>query len=197
MARIAAGHESMDVEDWMPSKIYLSVPLMWKILKFNFTSDLLEDPTARLLHPSLRPTAVAHEDASEGSILEIVVATSPEITINLASGGQEAPTLSHKAPAQAPLGSGRRGGVGGSGPSTSHTSIAEPSWMTNYDDVSVAQTDDALTLNTTPWLYADSSQFTNLGGMGFQYAQQQGQGDSGGSAWWEGDNFSNIIFNTF
>ena len=166
----------MDVEDWMPSKIYLSVPLMWKILQFNFTSDLLEDSNSRLLHPSLSPT-IAHEDASETSILEIIVATSPEITINLASGGQEAPTLSHKAPMSSARG--------------------DSSWASNYDDVSVEQTDDALTFNTTPWLYADSSQFTNLGGVGYQYTQQPGPGESGGTAWWEGENFSNIIFNTF
>lgn len=168
MTRMAAGPESMDVEDWMPSKIYLSVPLMWEILQFNFTEDSKEDPTAGLLDASLTP-AVADEDMGESSTIEIIVATSPEITINTADGGQEAPMLSaYKAP----------------GPSE-----GDSPWSTYRDE-------DSLTFHFTPWLYADSSQFINMGDMGY-YNSQPSMGDNGGVAWWEGDNFSNIMFTHF
>ena len=62
MTRIAAGTESMDVEDWVPSKIYLSVPLMWKILQFNTVADSHEMPTAGLLNSSLVPNPINGDD---------------------------------------------------------------------------------------------------------------------------------------
>lgn len=169
MTRIAAGSESMDIEDWMPSRIYLSVPLMWRILQFNSTAASQEIPTAGLLHGSLTPRAPP-EDNGESSMLEIVVATSPEITINTADGGQEAPTLSYKAPMP----------PGASGPASSRDFFNSP----GNDQV------DSLTFNTTPWLYADSSQLVNIGDMGFPQSEP-------GAPWWEDDNSSNILFNQF
>lgn len=172
MTRIAAGSESMDVEDWMPSKIYLSVPLMWDILQFDFALEPNESPTSGLLDASLNP-AVSREEPSESSLLEIIVATSPEITINTADGGQEAPTLSYKAPMA-------------STPDSSRNSVP--------DEMSVEQT-DSLTFNTTPWLYADSSQFLNIGDMAFNDSLQGNMGEARGPAWWEADNYSGIMFN--
>ncbi|OAQ75647.1 fungal specific transcription factor [Purpureocillium lilacinum] len=167
MTRMAAGPDSMDMEDWMPSKIYLSVPLMWEILQFSFTDDSHEASTAGLLDASLTPP-VTGDDMSESPTLEIIVATSPEISINTADGGQEAPTMSFKA--------------------SSHSARDSP-WSTYRDE-------DSLAFHFTPWLYADSSQFISMGDMGY-YDTQPAMGESRGMAWWEGDNFSNIMFNHF
>ncbi|VUC25671.1 unnamed protein product [Clonostachys rosea] len=181
MTRIAAGSESMDVEDWMPSKIYLSVPLMWEILQFDFMSDSNGRgiPTTGLLDKTLTP-APLHRDMGESSTLEIIVATSPEITIDTADGGQEAPTL--------PFKSSNMPTINTNSPQTSSVG----------DKMSVEQT-DALTFTTTPWLYADPSQFVNVGDMGYSGDSQQLIGDNrtGGIAWWEDENFSNIMFNQF
>ncbi|KAF9869395.1 L-pipecolate oxidase [Colletotrichum karsti] len=172
MTRIAAGSESMDVEDWMPSKIYLSVPLMWEILQFNSTTDSQEIPTAGLLDASLTP-AIPPIDTSESSTLEIIVATSPEITINTADGGQEAPTLSYKP-----------------SPNKHTVSTSANSSRQNVFDTPSVEQIDSLTFNTTPWLYADSSQLINIGELPDLQSEP-------GSAWWEGDNFNNIMFNQF
>ena len=165
MTRIAAGSESMDVEDWVPSRFYLSVPLMWHILQFDSRTVSQETPAAGLLDASLTPS-VPPDDTSESSMLEIVVATSPEITINTADGGQEAPTLSYKAPVP-------------SGPSSTRETF--------FDSPSNDQA-DSLTFNTTPWLYADSSQLVNIGDMGFPQSEP-------GAAWWEDENLTNVLFN--
>ena len=173
MTRIAAGSESMDVEDWMPSRIYLSVPLMWRILQFNSTTLSQEIPAAGLLDASLTPT-VPPDDEGESSMLEIVVATSPEITINTADGGQEAPTLSYKAPVSTASSS--------SGPHTSREAF--------FDSPDGVDQVDSLTFNTTPWLYADSSQLVNIGDMAFPQTEP-------GAPWWEDENFGNVMFNQF
>ena len=154
----------------MPSRIYLSVPLMWRILQFNSTTLSQEIPAAGLLDASLTPT-LPPDDEGEGSMLEIVVATSPEITINTADGGQEAPTQSYKAPVPS----------GASGPATSR----EPF----FDSPNVDQA-DSLTFNTTPWLYADSSQLVNIGDVAFPQTEP-------GAPWWEDDTFGNVMFNQF
>ncbi|KFH47071.1 hypothetical protein ACRE_021170 [Hapsidospora chrysogenum ATCC 11550] len=182
MTRMAVGPETMDVEDWMPSKIYLSVPLMWEILQFKFADESPEGPTAGLLGASLTPS-IAREEADENSTLEIIVATSPEITINTASGGQEAPTstLSYKGPVPSPRGS----------PWNSSSNSNGGIRVEN----AVEQT-DFLSFNFTPWLYADSAQFVNMEDMGYD-GSQSSMNESRGMAWWEGENFSNIMFNHF
>lgn len=157
----------MDVEDWMPSRIYLSVPLMWEVLQFSSTTSSQKTPIAGLLDSSLAPV-VAPGDGGENDILEVIVATSPEITINTADGGQEAPTLSYKPPSSSGAGSSRE---------------------TAFDSPTAEQI-DSLTFNTTPWLYADSSQLVNIGDMGYPHSEP-------GNAWWEGENFNNIMFNHF
>jgi hypothetical protein len=175
MTRIAAGtSDSMEVDDWMPSKIYLSVPLMWKILQFNTVADSQELPTAGLLNQSLVPNSM-HEGDNENVTLEIIVASAPEISINTADGGQEAPTMSYKAPLSS-----------SQGPDSARDTV--------YDEVPV---EDSLTLCTTPWLYADSSQFVNIADMGCDDPQPPVSESNRGPAWWEGENFSNIMFNHF
>ncbi|RYO82597.1 hypothetical protein DL766_000189 [Monosporascus sp. MC13-8B] len=182
MTRMAAGPESMDVEDWMPSKIYLSVPLMWEILQFSFTEDSPKASFGGLLDNSLAPT-VAHEVVDESSTLEIIVATSPEITIDTADGGQEAPTLPFK----------------GFVPSSRNSPWTNPRGKERSNE----QT-DILTFNFTPWLYADSSQLTNLGDTADLGIGDMGNGGSQtamienrGKAWWEDENYSNVMFNNF
>ena len=147
---------------------------MWEILQFSFSEDS-QDPTAGLLDSSLSPP-ITQEDLSDSSTLEIIVATSPEITINTADGGQEAPTLSYKGPAPPP-------------PSTRGSP-----WQGPRDDRGGEQT-DSLTFNFTPWLYADSTQFVNMGDMGdMGYNDlQPAMGETRGIAWWEGENFSNMM----
>jgi hypothetical protein len=168
MTRMAAGPDIMDIEDWMPSKIYLNVPLMWDILQFNCVNGSAQGVTTGLLNESLTPS-VALDDVEDGSTLEIVVATSPEISINTADGGQEAPTLSFR---------------------TTGPVMRESPWN-NYRD------EECLTFNFTPWLYADSSQFLHNGGdIGYDEPQSS-LGENRNAAWWEGDNFSNIMFNSF
>lgn len=171
MTRIAAGPESMDVEDWMPSKIYLSVPLMWEVLQFKFMADSQEIPSAGLLDASLTPNLI-HDDLGDSPTLEIIVATSPEISINTADGGQEAPTATYKALIH---------------------SARDGTWNNHAcDEISAEQTD-----SLTPWLYADSSQFINIGDMGYQNSHEEAVGEDKAMAWWEGENFSSIMFNQF
>lgn len=164
---MAAGPEIMDVEDWMPSKIYLNVPLMWDILQFNSTEDPLQNAVAGLLDTSLHPS-MATQTVSDSSTLEIVVATSPEISINTADGGQEAPTLSFKS--AGPL-------------------MRDSPWNHCRDE-------ETLTFNFTPWLYADSTQFLNNGDFGYSDTHAT-SGDDRSSAWWEGDNLNSAMFNSF
>ncbi|KAK2608834.1 hypothetical protein QQS21_002547, partial [Conoideocrella luteorostrata] len=167
MTRIAAGSETNDVEDWMPSRIYLSVPLMWNILQFNCTADSRELANTGLLDASLALT-VGHEDEDETTTLDIIVATSPEITVNTADGGQDAPTLSYK-------------GTVNSSPSSSRGH--------GYNELSAEQV-DSLTFNTTPWLYADPSQYDNMVDLVYHDAQPSID-RSRNLSWWEGGNMNN------
>jgi hypothetical protein len=173
MTRIAAGSENVDVEDWMPSRIYLSVPLMWDILQFNCMKDSREISTTGLLDASLALKTHEEED-EENSTLDIIVATSPEITVNTADGGQDAPTLSYKGP------------LSSSAPSsTVRGSI--------FNEISAEQA-DSLTFNTTPLLYADPSHFDDIEYMDLHYSQPNNIGDSrGGAAWWEGQHLSDVF----
>lgn len=154
----------------MPSKLYLSVPLMWDVLQFNSMAESQEVSSTDLLDPSLAPT-IAREDQDESSMLEIDVATSPEITIDTTDGGQVAPSLSRRAPASS------------SSPEVQRT-IA-------FNETPFEQIDN-LTFNTTPWLYADPSQFVSLGDLGWQESQTA-MSDTRGAPWWEGGTFSNAM----
>ncbi|CVL09171.1 related to C6 transcription factor [Fusarium mangiferae] len=93
MTRIAAGSETLAIEAWMPSKIYLSVPLMWRILRFDAAVNLHENPGAGLLDSTLVPRP-AEDDPYDNCVLEITAASTPEISIDVANGGQVALTLS-------------------------------------------------------------------------------------------------------
>lgn len=145
----------------MPSRIYLSVALMWNILQFNCTADSQQLASTGLLDASLAST-VGREDKDETLTIEIIVATSPEITVNTADGGQDAPTLSYKCTVDSSAGS------------REHA----------YNELSAEQA-DSLTFNTTPWLYADTSQFDNMTGLVYQDARSR-VGSDRERMWWDG-----------
>ncbi|GAB0145400.1 hypothetical protein EsHS_00005830 [Epichloe bromicola] len=170
MTRIAAGSETNDVEDWMPSRIYLSVPLMWNILQFNCTADSRQLANTGLLGASLAST-VACEDEDETTTIDIIVATSPEITVNTADGGQDAPTFSYKCTVNPSPGSREH-----------HTG----------NELSAEQA-DSLTFNTTPWLYADTSQFDDM--VDLVYHETRSTFDRNRNrSWWDGGNVNDGIF---
>lgn len=173
MMRIAADTDGMDLEDWTPSKLNLSVPLMWDIILFNCTTDMPDAPSARLLDASLAPS-VPQEDDDEDSILEIVVATAPEITIDTTDGGQEAPSL----PSRTRLGS---------------MSTGEPTRNIVGNEPSFEFADN-LTFNTTPWLYANPSHFATLSDN-IGWYEPPAVSDNRAAPWWEGGNFSSAMFN--
>ncbi|KAH7303492.1 hypothetical protein B0I35DRAFT_485181 [Stachybotrys elegans] len=170
LTRIAAGSDSMDVEDWMPCKIYLSVPLMWEILHFNSTADATELATAGLIDSGLMPM-LPIDSTDANSTLEIIVATSPEISINTADGGQESPTVPFKGPANQ------------TNSNSSRENVFNP-------DTPTMEGIDSLTYNTTPWLYADSSQLAYAGDTGPITSEPS-------NAWWEGGSFNSLRFNIF
>ncbi|KAI1369768.1 hypothetical protein F5Y08DRAFT_324947 [Xylaria arbuscula] len=172
LTRIAGGSQNIDMDEWIPSKLYLSVPLMWDILQFNCVADCKGIPTVDLLHPSISPST-PEEDLGENSTLEIDVATSPEIKIDTASGGQDAPSISRRAHVK--------------------PNQSEASGHAVWNEASLEPSDN-LTFNTTPWLYADPSQFVGLGDLGWLDSQST---DTGGTPWWEGGALSNVQFSQF
>lgn len=166
----------MDMDEWIPSKLYLSVPLMWDILQFNCVTDCKEIPAVDLVHPSLAPR-IPQEDLGENSTIEIDVATSPEIKVDTADGGQDAPSLSRRAHVK--------------------SNQAEASSRQTVWNEAVIEPSDNLTFNTTPWLYADPSQFVSLGDLGW-LDTQSAMSDVGKDApWWEGGPFGNVQFSQF
>ncbi|KAI0201588.1 hypothetical protein F4808DRAFT_469283 [Astrocystis sublimbata] len=175
MTRIAGGDQNMDMDEWIPSKLYLSVPLMWDILQFNCVTDHKEIPAVDLLHTSIA-ARIPQEDLGENSTLEIDVATSPEIKVDTADGGQDAPSLSRRAQVKPDQAQASRQAVWNEPP-------FEPS--------------DNLTFNTTPWLYADPSQFVSLGDLGWLETQSVISDNEKGAPWWEGGSLSNVQFTQF
>ncbi|KAI0440909.1 hypothetical protein F4803DRAFT_525500 [Xylaria telfairii] len=174
MTRIAGGYQNMDMDEWIPSKLYLSVPLMWDILQFNCVTDHEEIPSVDLLHPSITPR-VPEEDLGENSTLEIDVATSPEIKVDTADGGQDAPSLSRRAHVK--------------------PDQAEVPRQTVWNEAPFEPSDN-LTFNTTPWLYADPSQFVSLGDIGWLDSQSAMTETEKGAPWWEGGSLGNVQFSS-
>lgn len=175
LTRIASGAETIDLDDWVPSKIHLNIPLMWDILQFNVADKSPQSQSRRdaLLHPSLLPSSTI-PDPTEVSNLDIIVTASPEVSVNTTDGGQAVPMPLYRSPT---------------------TATAESLRTTTLRDPLVAPV-DSLMLNT-PWLWADSTQFGPGPGPGpgpgmddvdYQQSQNQSQapvvGEIEGSAWW-------------
>lgn len=227
MALIAAGAEAetIDVDDdWMPSKMYLSVPLMWEILQFSsFSSSSAAGSDHRgsgggggLFDASLAPVLPTIDESDSSTILEVIVATSPEININIADGGQEAPTRpqpfkNHHRGSSSNTRSTRGGGVPPAA-NNSNSSHHHHHYNNNHNhhnhnhnhshnhhhssssgndsmDQQQQQQLDSLTLYTTPWLYADPGLLLGIGDLNLPPP------DEAGTAWWEGENLDNLMLN--
>lgn len=159
--RIASGSDRMDYEDWMPSKIHLNIRLMWDILQFDCNHLPQERLVSSLLHYSVTPAA-DRVDMEDSTTLEIVATASPEVTVDTADGGQGVPMPWYKAPA---------------------SSAADSAGYPDPQDRFVAPPDN-LMFNSTPWLWADPSQFGDVGSISYLDSEAN-PGDAGGSAWWD------------
>jgi hypothetical protein len=150
----------MDSE-WVPTKLRLSIPLMWSILQFNVPScQELSSGSSALLHSSLATTDSTKLD--ESSTLEISVALSPpEITVD-PSAGQNAylpPFLTIESSAPA---------------SPNDTAIRDI----------VVPSADSLMFNV-PWLWTGESQFSEMeSASNFDPEAAVGNLD-GFSTWWD------------
>ncbi|PYH73216.1 putative C6 transcription factor [Aspergillus vadensis CBS 113365] len=161
MMRIASGSENVDYETWLPSKIYLSIPLMWDILQFNGTDRSAGGRAdGRLLHSSLAASAVG-QGSEEDSTLEVIVTTSPEVTVNTADGGQAVPLPLYRTPATTKA-------------NAAATSVVRDTLIAPIDSLMV----------NTPWLWADSAPLGDMeSSLGYANSGPGG-GDAEFSSWW-------------
>ncbi|KAJ5485557.1 hypothetical protein N7539_005545 [Penicillium diatomitis] len=162
MTRIASGSDKVDF-DWEPSKILLSIPLMWELLQVNCTPTSQETAAAGLLHPSLSPAGARDEMEDLSSTLEIIVAMSPDITVNTTDGGSAAhlpPNLPQR-----------------------RKSAPEPPVTTDGVDKLVAPADSLMT--NTPWLWTEPPQFIDMDTLGYPESESALGSIDGFSTWWD------------
>ncbi|CAG8138286.1 unnamed protein product [Penicillium salamii] len=164
MTRIASGSESIDYE-WEPEKIHLSIPLMWDVLQVNCKPKPHEVSTGGLLHSSLTPTVHTEEgDESPTFTVEVIVAMSPNVTVNTSDGGVTAhmpPTLPRKS--------------SGSAQSSPELGLGEKL---------VAPADSLMT--NTPWLWTDPSQFVDMeNNVAYPDSESNFGNIEGFSTWWD------------
>ncbi|KAJ9199183.1 transcriptional regulator family: Fungal Specific TF [Paecilomyces variotii] len=161
ITQIASGSGNVNHDDWVTSKIHLNIPLMWDILQFSCTDKYSQATSnSSILHPSLIPGG-ASESSEENSVLEIIVTTSPEVTVNTADGGQAVPLPLYK---------------------TTTSSTSDRSGNNTSPDRLIAPV-DSLMFNT-PWLWVDSAQFGDVSDIGY-HSSAPAVGDIEGSAWWD------------
>ena len=158
---VASGSDGVSYETWVPSKIYLSIPLMWDILQFRCADQSAEGISdGRLLHPSLA-MAMVGQGSDEASTLEVIVTASPEVTVNTADGGQAVPLPLYPTPATS------KGNAGGK--ATVRDRLIAPI--------------DSLMVNT-PWLWTDPAPLGDMdGSLGYDSAGPA-IGDAEFSSWW-------------
>lgn len=161
MTRIASGSEKVDF-DWEPSKIHLSIPLMWDVLQIKCFPTFDETPTAGLLHPSLMPILPEEDKENPSSTLEVIVAMSPDITVNTTDGGSAA-----HIPPKMPR-------IATSAPTSPTAPLA---------DKLVAPADSLMA--NTPWLWADPSQFVDMETLGYPESESTLGNIDGFSTWWD------------
>ncbi|RAK95220.1 putative C6 transcription factor [Aspergillus ibericus CBS 121593] len=161
MMRVAAGSDGVNYETWVPSKIHLSIPLMWDILQFHCTDQSAEGISdGRLLHPSLA-MAMVEQGSEEASTLEVIVTTSPEVTVNTADGGQAVPLPLYPTPAKS------KGNAGGN-------VMARDRLVAPIDSLMV----------NTPWLWTDAAPLGDIdGSLGYD-STGPAIGDAEFSSWW-------------
>jgi hypothetical protein len=140
---------------------------MWDILQFNVSTDS-ETEGRGLLHPSLAPTTMP-PGPNNISNLDIIVTASPEVSVNTADGGQAVPMPLYRSPTTA------------TAESLRNTSLRDRDRDRERDPL-VAPV-DSLMLNT-PWLWADSSQFSGNMDEVEYHDSMPVVGDVEGSAWW-------------
>lgn len=143
----------------MPSKVRLSSELMWNILGTSFSTDLLSTSVVSLFDHSMLPNIT--QSAQPGSIFEITVSTSPDVTVQISDGGQAALI-----------------------PSTPIDSIpSEDEAVHNQNDIVVIQ-DESLRSNPS-WLWQHPSQFPNQDDAERQDLDDSAMGESSDPIWWE------------
>lgn len=146
---------------------------MWDILQLNCNPGPHTDVSSagHLLHHSLIPLTSQEDvtsdtDGNPASTLEIIVATSPEITVNTADGGQAV-----HMPPNVPK-------MSKSPPSPGNIMLGDK----------VVAPADSLMLNT-PWLWTDPAQFGDgdmEGGMPDYQDPDASMGNADGfSTWWD------------
>lgn len=164
MTRIASGSEKVDF-DWEPSKIHLSIPLMWDLLQINCTPDSQDASASGLIHSSLAPAVFPEEMENSTSTLEIIVAMSPEVNVNTADGGSAAhmpPNLPH----------------------VSSMPVSPANSNSAMGDKLVAPADSLMA--NTPWLWTDPSQFVDMDSIGYAESESaMGNNGDGFSTWWD------------
>lgn len=150
----------MDAEN-LPCKIYLSIPLMWRILKFDTPgSGGLSGST--VLHPSLTPTELDdHAENLKDSTLEISVPIAPpEVRID--------PTDWHNSCLP---------------PYTTIISSKTPSNKTRTRDVVIPPAD--MLKFDTAWLWKDLSQLQASGLDSENESVTEPSIGEGFSSWWD------------
>jgi hypothetical protein len=148
--------------------------------------DPVQNSVTGLLDTSLTPSITTQGMGDNSSTLEIVVATSPEISINTADGGQEAPTLSFKS----------AGPLMRDSPWNNNSNSNNNSNNNTNNNNNHCRDEETLTFNFTPWLYADSTQLFNNGDFGYD-SHSSTNGDDRAGPWWEGENMNGVLFNSF
>ncbi|KAL4900071.1 hypothetical protein BDW74DRAFT_188646 [Aspergillus multicolor] len=178
LTRIASGTEIIDIDDWVPSKIHLNIPLMWDILQFNVSPDSEAAGHGAgagvgqgLLHPSLAPPP-PQPGANDISNLDIIVTASPEVSVNTTDGGQAVPMPLYRSPTAA------------AAETLRSTSLRDKERVSESVRDPLVAPVDSLMLNT-PWLWADSTFGGNMDEVEYHGAMQVPVvGDVEGSAWW-------------
>lgn len=119
---------------------------------------------AGLLHPSLTPAVFREDTENSSSTLEVIVAMSPEITVNTADGGSAAHLPPNNLPRVA---------------TSATVSPASPA----LGEKLVAPADSLMA--NTPWLWTDPSQFVELDNIGYPESEAGLGNIEGFSTWWD------------
>lgn len=161
MTRIASGSEN-DGYDLESRRLHLSIPLMWKVLQFNSKPKLIGMPTSGLLHHSLAPAVSTEEvDDNSASTLDVIVAISPDVTVNIADGG----TATHM-PQSIP-----------------RTSSASATPNMGFGDKIIAPAESLM--SNAPWLWDYPLQFVGIQNKDYPDSEATIGNVGGVSTWWD------------
>lgn len=168
LLQAALGADWINLESSPPGQVSLNARLMWEVLELACSNcnDIASSTGNGLLHWSLAST-----DSTESRSLEEIVfevgATSPDITIDTADGGQSAPIS--------------MGSSGTPAPSRSYPGMAQPT------GVQTLTFDELTNYPSTSWL-GDGN--TSMGASIHTYDLQTGALEAGENAtWWNFGDF--------